>query len=228
MSARIRSNQAQATTERIAVFGPAALFASGVVAALGTVFLFLTFATQAYTIMEPTTELTPLDRAANGLMGLSTLVAIPAAFRLHQSWRTRAARASTAALAVGVVSLFACGLLLLVLAGGFFRPADVGVISIVPLAGIGLWILLVSVGRADPALGGALPWIGLAIGVGELLLLVGFYGGGGAAAVTDPKVVFQSPLLLVWVLASLVASAIGYLIWAIWLGRRLGARSGRG
>ena len=220
------STQTSTTTERLAAYGATSLLASGVVAALGTVFLLLTFATQASTLMEPVTELTPLDRAANGLMGLAALVAIPAAFRLHRSWRPRAAGASSVALAVGVVSLPSNGLLLLVLAGGFFRSSDVGVLSIIPLAGIGVWMFLVAFGRADPALGGVLRWLGLAIGVGNVLLAIGFYGGGGSAAVADPKIVLESPLLLVGVFASLLASQIGYPIWAIWLGRRLRADSG--
>lgn len=207
-------------TARLAAYGAIALLASGLVAVISTVLLVLTFATQASTMMEPVTEMTPLDRAANGLMGLSLLVAIPAAFRLHQSWRNRAAGASTAALAVGVASLLGYGLLQLVLAGAFFRPADVGVISIVPLGGIGVWILLVCLGRADPALTGVPRWLGVAVGVGNVLLLLGFYGGGGAAAIADPTVVLESPLLLVSVMASLLALAIGYPIWAIWLGRR--------
>lgn len=224
MSAGIRSNQAPATSaERVAAFGAPALLASGVVAALGTVFLFLTFATQASTIMEPVTELSPPDRAANALTGLSMLVAIPAAFRLHQSWRIRAPGASSAALAIGVVSLLAYGLLLLLVAGEFVRFRDASVATVVLLGGIGVWWFLVSAGRADPALGGIVRWLGVAIGVGNVLLVVGFFGGGGSGAITDPNVVLQSPLLLVGAIASLFGGAIGYPIWAIWLGRRLAA-----
>ena len=210
----------------LAAYGATAILVSGVVAAVSTVFLLLTFATQASTIMEPAAELTPLDRAANGLMGLAVVLAVPAAFRLHQSWRSRAPVPSRVALAVGVVSLLADGLLLLVLAGGLFNSDDVGVLSIVPFGGIGLWIFLVSASEADPALRGALRWVGLIIGVGYTLLVIGFYGGGGSAAVSDPEVVLESPLLLVGAMAGLLASQIGYPIWAIWLGRRLRADRG--
>ena len=68
-------------------------------------------------------------------------------------------------------------------------------------------------------------WLGVAIGAGNVLLVVGFFGGSGTGAITDPKVVLQSPLLLVGAIASLLGGAIGYPIWAIWLGRRLGAES---
>jgi len=64
-----------------------------------------------------------------------------------------------------------------------------------------------------------LRWLGAAIGAGNLLLFVGFYSAGGSAAIADPKVVFESPLLLAAVMASLLAQ-IGFPIWAIWLGRR--------
>jgi hypothetical protein len=214
-------------SERLAAYGATAALVSGVVAALGTVFLFLTFATQASTLLEPVTELTPLDRAANGLGGLAMLLAIPVAFRLHQSWRAGAPLLSGTALAVGVISLLAYGILLLVFAAQLFNTGDVGTLSVVPLGGVGLWIILVSLGRADRALGGIVRWIGLAIGVGNLLLLVAFYGGGGTAAVNDPKLVFESPLLLAGVFASLLSAQIGYPIWAIWLGRRLQAQNAR-
>ena len=214
-------------TERLAGYGAVAALASGVVAALGTAFLFLTFATQASTMLEPTAELTPLDRAANGLGGLAMLIAIPVAFRLHQSWRAGAPLLSGTALAIGVISLLANGILLLVFAAEVFNANDVGTLSIVPLAGVGLWIILVSLDRADRPLGDVLRWIGFAVGVGNLFLLVAFYGGGGTAAVNDPKLVFESPLLLAGVFASLLSAQIGYPIWAIWLGRRLQAQNGR-
>lgn len=216
------STEAPASTvEKLAAYGETAALASGVVVALGTVFLILTVATQASTIMEPVTELTPLDRASNALTGLGMLLAIPAAFRLHASWRTRTAGASGTALAIGIVSLLGYGLLVLLLAAGVVRPGDQSAASVVPLGGIGVWIFLVSFSRADPALSGVLRWIGLAVGVGNVLLVIGFYGGGGSAAITDPEVVLESPLLLVGVFASLLSAQIGYPIWAIWLGRRL-------
>ena len=210
---------------RLAAYGPTAALLSGALAALGTVFLLLTFATQASTITEPTTELTPLDRAANGLIGLAMLIAVPIAFRVHRSWRTQTPGASTATLVLGGVSLLAYGLLSLVLAAGTFEPGDVGSLSVIPLGGIGLWLVLVSVLAADTALEGWLRWLGIAIGLGLVLLPIGFFFGGGAAAAKNPALTFESPLLLVSALVSLLAAQIGYPIWAIWLGRRW--RAGR-
>lgn len=168
MNDRRGSTEALASTiEKLAAYGATAALASGVVVALGTVLLILTFATQASTIMEPVTELTPLDRASNALTGLGLLLAIPAAFRLHASWRTRAAGASGTALAIGIVSLLGYGLLVLLLAAGVVRPGDQSAASVVPLGGIGVWIFLVSFSRADPALSGVLRWMGLAVGCGQ-------------------------------------------------------------
>ncbi len=211
--------------EQLAAYAPPALLASGVLAALSTVVLVLTFATEASPIAETTTAtgMTLLDRAGSGLIGVAMLVAILGVFRLHQSWRTRAPSASSAALVLGVVSLLAYGALLLVFASGFKRPADLGVSSVVTLGGVGLWIFLVSLGRADVALAGGLRWLGLAIGVGLVLL-----AGGSAVRITDPKALLQSPLLLVVVMAGFIAMAIGYPIWAIWLGRRWRAAGRRG
>ena len=207
-------------TERLAAYGATAALVSGVVAAVGTVFLFATFASQASTITQPTTEMSLIDRVANGLTGLAMLIAIPIAFRLDRSWRMRAPAASRAVLVVGLVSLLAYGLLMLVLVAQTFNSSDVGGLSVVPLGGIGLWMILVSVGAADAALGGVLRWLGLAIGVGLLLLPIGFFLGGGPAAASNPQLAFDSPLLLVSALVSLLVGQIGYPVWVIWLGRR--------
>lgn len=214
-------NQAPTAVERLAAYGPRAALASGVVAALGTVTLFATFATQASTLSGVPAEQTALDRMANGLIGLSALIAIPVAFRLHLSWRTQAVGASATALMIGVVSLLAYGLLSLVLAFGPFRAGEIGSLIVVPYGGIGLWLLLVSLGRADRAIGGGvLRWLGVAIGLGFVFLPFGFFFGGGAEAAKNPALTFELPLLLVSALVSLLAGQIGYPIWAIWLSRR--------
>ena len=123
--------------ERLAAYGATAALVSGVVAAIGMVFLFATVASQASTITQPTTEMSLIDRVADGLTGLAMLIAIPIAFRLDRSGRMRALAASRAILVVGLVPLLAYGLLLLVLVAQTFNSGDVGGLSVVPLGGIG-------------------------------------------------------------------------------------------
>ncbi len=208
------------TIDRLATYGGTSALVSGAVAALGTVFLFATFASQASTLPEIPTEMSLTDRVANALIGVAMLIAVPVAFRVHRSWRMRAAGASTATLVLGAVSLLAYGLLSFVVAAGTSEPGDIGGLIVVPLGGIGLWLVLVSVWAADTALLGWLRWLGIAIGLGLVLLPIGFFFGGGAAAAKNPALTFESPLLLVSALVSLLAAQIGYPIWAIWLGRR--------
>ena len=214
------------TIDRLAAYGGMSALASGALAALGTVFLLLFFTFEAPEIVSGGTEQwTPLGRTNDALIGLAALAAIPAAFRLHQSWRPRAASASSVALAVGVISLLGVGLIQLPFAVGLVSSAVAGPLVTVGLGGLGLWVLLVSLGRADAALGGGLRWIGVATGVGDILLPIGFFAAGGSNAIADAEAVFQSPGLLVAFTASILGGQIGYPIWAIWLGRRLRAAS---
>ncbi|HYN69592.1 MAG TPA: hypothetical protein VEX41_05225 [Candidatus Eisenbacteria bacterium] len=223
-----RSTQAPiGLAERLARYGAGSALASGILAALSAVFLVLFYAFEAPAILESgdTNAFAPAGRTNDALLGLAALAAIPAAFRLHQSWRMKTGRsstASTASLALGVTSMIGLGIFLLLFAVGLISAKASG-FSTIGLGGLGLWVLLVSAGRADNALRGRLRWIGIVTGIGNLLLAAAFVGAGGTEAVDDPEAVFRMPLLLVGFLAGVIASEIGYPIWAIWLGRRLRA-----
>jgi hypothetical protein len=214
--------------DSLAEHGATAALASGILAGLGTVSLVLFGIVEAPgRLGSGATEPSSFVRLSDAFGGLATLVAIPAAFRLHAAWRIRATRASRAALALGLASLAGYAVVVLPYAAGINEPTIQGPLTVVGLGSIGLWILLVSLGRADPALDGNLRRVGVATGLGNLVLFVAYFVGGGSSAVDGQQLVPGSLLLLVAYAAGSVSSQIGYPIWAILLGRRLWAGRGR-
>jgi hypothetical protein len=210
---------------RLARYGASSALASGILAVVSAVFLILFYALEAPGLLESgnTEAFAPFGRTNDALIGLMALVAIPAALRLHQSWRTRTAGpglANSAGLAIGLVSMIGLGIFQLLFAAGLIGAKAAG-FSTLGFGGLGLWVLLVSAGRADEALRGGLRWIGIATGIGNMLLPVAFVGAGGTQAIDDPEAVLRMPLVLISFIAGVIASEIGYPIWAIWLGRRL-------
>ena len=225
---RFRAVQDPYASAVLARYGATSALASGILAALSAVFLVLFYAFEASALLESgsTEAWTPLGRTNDALVGLAVLAAIPAAFRLQLSWDTKASGSrsvSRVALGVALVSMVGLGLTQLAFAAGLVSSSVQGPIATLGLGGVGLWVLLVSLGRADPALGGRLRWIGVLTGVGNLLLPLAFFAAGGAPAIEDPQSVLASPLLLVGFMAGILSAEIGYPIWAIWLGRRLRA-----
>lgn len=224
MTAGGSSTGVRTTIDRLAAYGGLAALTSGILAALAAASLLLLAVLEAPArLRSGATDPSSFVRLNDAFGGLAMLAAIPVAARLHQSWRGRAAAASTAVLRAGVGSLIGYAVVVLSYAGGLNRPTVQGPLTVVGLGGIGLWILLATLGRADPALGGGLRLVGLAIGAGNLLLFVAYFDGGGTAAITDQQLGPRSALLLAAYAAGTLSSQIGYPIWAVWLGRRWSA-----
>jgi hypothetical protein len=210
----------------LARHGATAALASGILAALGAISLVLfgIFGGPAGT-QSGASEPSPFVRLSDGFGGLAVLAALPAAFRLHAAWRARAADASRATLAIGVASLLGYAVVVLQYAAGVNDPSIQGPLTVAGLGGIGLWILLVSLARADPALDGHLRKLGVATGLGNLLLFVAYFAGGPTSLSSQPFLPW-SPLLLVAYAAGSISSQLGYPIWALWVGRRWQAANG--
>jgi hypothetical protein len=208
--------------DRLAGYGGRAAIASGILALVGTVFLLLFYAIEAPAIFESgdTETWVPLGRTNDALIGLSALAAVPLAALLHASWRQRAEGASTATFAVAAVALLVTGAMQLLYAANVVSSA-LQTLVIGPLfLGIAAWLLAVNVGRAHPSINGVLRGVGVAAGIGYLLLAlttVLYYTSG----TSDPSALFANPLFAVVAGLGLAASQIGYPLWAIWLGRGL-------
>ncbi len=212
--------------DRLAAYGASAAIASGVLSVIGTVFLLLFYALEAPALVDRGGGWVPLGRTNDALIGLTALVAIPLAALLHTTWRVRAPVASNVAFAVAVVTMVATGVIQLIYAANLVSTATQLVVVGSALAGTGAWLVAVSIGRAASSVGGALRWIGVAAGIGYILLFAAsvIYSAGNL----NQQAMRQNPPLLALFGIAVLASQIGYPVWAIWLGRRLRAEGARG
>lgn len=213
-------------THRLAAYGATAAVVSGVLSVVGTVVLLLFFALEAPTVIASgNSDLwTPLGRTNDLLVGLSGVAAIPLAALLRERWRTGAAGAA-ATYAVGLVAMVAVGAFGLFSFANLIPLTSLGALGGGALAGLGLWQIVVSLRSPDPALHSRLRQVGIVSGIGFVLELVAFLAVGGSSGVADPQAALRQPLFVAIGGIGLLASFIGYPIWSILLGRRLGRRS---
>lgn len=214
--------------QRLGGYGARAAIASGVIMAVGTVVLVLFFALEAPALIASgnSSTWTPLGRGNDALVGLSALVAIPLAALVHQRWRARAPGASGAAFALALAGMVAFG------AFGFISFANlIPYLSLFPLGlaggtGFGLWLLAVNVGGAHPAIRGRLRQLGVATGIGLPLQVPAVIAAGGPSVLSNTQTALTNPIFVVLLGLSVLSFAVGYPIWAIWLGRRLSRSEG--
>jgi len=219
-------------THRLAAYGVQAAVVSGVLSVVGTVVLLLFFALEAPTVIASgdSNVWTPLGRTNDLLVGLSALAAIPLAALLRERWRSRATGATaateaTATYAVGLVAMVGVGAFGVSSFANLLPLTALGALGTGGLAGLGLWQVFVSLRSADPALRGRLRQVGIVSGIGFILELVAFLAIGGSGGIADPQAALRQPLFVAIAGVGLIASFIGYPIWSIWLGRRIGRRS---
>ncbi len=209
--------------EKLASHAATGALLSGALGAIGFVFLLLFYTLEAPAMLESGSleGFAPLGRTNDALIGLSSLAAIPVAFRFHLEWRGRAATLSGAVLIIGVAAMIWTGITQLPYAVGLISSQVQGTLIQFGLGGLGLWLLVASWARADDAIRGGLRWLGMATGIGNLVLVATYFAAGGAAAVANPEQITNSPLLLALFGIGVLSSQIGYPAWALWLGRRL-------
>lgn len=209
--------------ERAAGYGGRAAIASGLLSLIALAFLVLFYVLEAPALLESesTDTWVPLGRTNDALVGLAALAALPLAARLHVSWRRSAPGPSAVAFTVAVVAMLATGATQLLYAVALIPTAGQTVLVGPLFAGFGFWLLAVNLGRADGALRQRLRWIGVAAGVGYALVAFTalLYAASGSS---DPTAAFANPLLAAIAGLGLLGSQVGYPVWALWLGRRLG------
>jgi hypothetical protein len=146
---------------------------------------------------------------------LQVVLTIPLALGLHLLLQSEAPALGLTATAIGLVGMlvkavFQSLLVLGVLTYAQSSPATEGIAP----AAIGIWLLLSNYRAWQAKLfPRGLIWAGFISGIGYLVFIIGFWTGG-----------LQSPLL--WVGSA--AAGWAYLIWALWLGRRLLAHARAG
>lgn len=225
-------------THRLAAYGAQAAVVSGVLSVVGTVVLLLFFALESPTVIASANSnlWTPLGRTNDLLVGLSALTAIPLAALLRERWRVGGTGASgacgetratgaTVAYAVGLVAMLGVGVFGVSSFANLISLTSLGALGTGSLAGLGLWQIIVSLRSDEPALRGRLRQVGIVSGIGFVLELVAFVAIGGSGGIADPQAALRQPLFVAIAGVGLVASFIGYPIWSILLGRRLGRYS---
>jgi hypothetical protein len=216
-------------THRLARYGAQAAIVSGALSVVGTVVLLLFFVLESPTVIASgNSDLwTPLGRTNDLLVGLSALAAIPLAALLSERWRTGATSATgaTPTYALGLVAMVGVGTFGVSSFANLMSLTSLGALGTGSLAGLGLWQVIVSLRSADPALRGRLRLVGIVSGIGFVLELVAFLAVGGSSGMADPQAALRQPLFVAIGGIGLLASFIGYPIWSISLGRRLGRRS---
>jgi len=212
-------------THRLAAYGAQAAVISGVLSVIGTVVLLLFFALEAPTVVgSGSSDLwTPLGRTNDLLVGLSAVAAIPLAALLRERWRV-GAPGGPATNALGLAAMLAVGAFGLLSFANLVPLTALGALGTGGLAGLGLWQLSVSLRSGDPAIHRRLRQVGVVSGIGFVLELVAFLGVGGSSGIANPQAALSQPLFVAIGGVGLLASFIGYPIWSIGLGRRLGSR----
>jgi hypothetical protein len=210
-------------SHRLAVYGAQAAVVSGVLSVVGTVVLLLFFALEAPTVIASgSSDLwTPLGRTNDLLVGLSGVVAIPLGALLRERWRI-GVPGSTPTYALGLVAMVAIGAFGLLSFANLVPLTALGALGSGALAGLGLWQVVVSLRSDDPAIHRRLRQVGVISGIGFILEFVAFLAVGGSSGMADPQAALRQPLFVAIGGVGLLASFIGYPIWSIWLGRRLG------
>jgi len=213
-------------THRLAAYGAQAAVVSGVLSIVGTVVLLLFFALEAPAVIASgNSDLwTPLGRTNDLLVGLSALAAIPLAALFRERWRVGATAATgpTATYAVGLVAMLGVGAFGVSSFANLIPLTSLGAPAAGALAALGLWQVIVCLRSAEPALRGRLRKVGVVSGIGFVLEFLAFLAIGGSSGIADPRAALRQPLFVAIGGIGLLASVIGYPIWSIWLGRRLG------
>ncbi len=195
--------------------------ASGIVGILATAVLLAFYLLEAPQAVAAGAQTSRLGAINDGLGGVELLLLVPvaAALRLtslRHSWL--AAIAGVAGFAgVGVTAeLYVLGLI-----GSevWYPIAAAGYVL------IGVWVGSISLIGRSGYLPRGLTRLGVATGVGILMIPVGVFLLGGLGALTDPRLALHNYPFLASIAIGIIATAIAVPIWSIWLGRHFLGRA---
>lgn len=198
-----------------------AAIASGTIGIVAFGCLIAYLATQATEFIE-TGVMSPLGRLLisinyGGVM-LQALLMVPVARALYSEARSRAPKASSFALAIGLVALVGVAIVRLL---QFFSPAVSDILFMAPMGFVGIWLiainfLLVGVFR------GALRALGTVAGLGLLVLGASFFFLGGLAVLTDGPFAYTNNVNFhIGIAIGGFPAFILYPTWSILVGREM-------
>ncbi|UCC64606.1 MAG: hypothetical protein JSV36_06040 [Anaerolineae bacterium] len=149
----------------------------------------------------------PFGTIQDATSALQVFLMLPIAAVLLNWFRPDAPVLSTLATIVGVVGMLVAGVLQVLLVFRAVRFESTIGTGLAAGGVIGAWLVVINgLGLASGAFPNGLAWSGIVAGGGYVLLVIGFWLGGQ-----------QHPLF--W--GGSLATVIGYVVWAMWLGRVL-------
>src|ERR1700737_1202598 len=192
--------------------------ASGIVGILATVVLIAFYALEAPQAVAAGAKTSRLGAINDAMGGVEYLLLVPVAAMFLPARETLYRLAAIG----GVVGLAGVAIVQeFYVLGAIGAALDYPAIA-VGYALIGVWIATASlVGRRSAHLPRGVTLLGVAIGVGMLLIPVGVFLLGGLSVMTAPKLVLNNIPFFATVGVAIIAIAIGLPVWSIWLGRHL-------
>jgi len=195
---------------------------SGVIGLVGFVFLLL-FYTLEVPAMLAQGGLTDRPQTFGTLNDASyifvALLLLPGALALYRATRTKAPALSLFGMVLGVVGLLAMAVTQALFVPRLIPTEQASPLLTIAVGVVGVWLLLVCIaGRSTGTLPGGLVWLGIASGVGMVLLPVTYFFAGAPQASNLQAEMPGVPAMIGFGLG-ILGQAIGWPVWVTWLGR---------
>jgi hypothetical protein len=191
--------------------------ASGIVGILATVVLIAFYLFEAPQAVAAGAQTSRLGAINDGLGGVQLLLLVPVAATL----RLTSPRLSWLAAVAGIAGFAGVGVTAELYVLGLIGSEVWYPIAAAGYVLIGVWIGTISLIGRSGYLPRGLTSLGVAIGVGILMIPVGVFLLGGLGALTDPRLALYNYPFLASIAIGIIATVIGLPIWSIWLGRNL-------
>jgi len=193
---------------------------SGLIGLVGFIFLMLFYAIEVPAMLEQG-QLTGDPQTFGTLNDASyifvTLLLLPGALALFRATRTGSPTLSLLGLVVGILGLLAMAVVQVLFIPRILSDEQAGPLITISVGVVGIWLLMVCIAaRAAGILPRGLVWLGIAVGVGMLLLPVTYFAAGSPQA-GDLSAGLPVPAIIGFGLG-LLSQVLGWPVWTTRLG----------
>ena len=194
---------------------------SGVIGLVGFIFLLLFYTLEVPAMVEQG-QLTDRPQTFGTLNDASyifvALLLLPGALALYRATRTEAPALSLLGVVLGVVSLLAMAVTQALFVPRLIQTEQASPFLTISVGVVGVWLLLVCIaGRSTGTLPAGLVWLGIASGVGMVLLPVTYFLAGAPQA-SDLQAEMPGVPAMIGFGLGVLSHALGWPVWATWLG----------
>jgi len=195
---------------------------SGLIGLVGFIFLLLFYTIEVPAMLEQG-QLTADPQTFGTLNDASyifvALFLLPGALELYRATRSKAPALSQFGLVLGVVGLLAMAVSQVLFVPRLIPTEQAAALQTISAGVVGVWLLLVCItGRSTGTLPGGLVWLGIASGVGMVLLPVTYFFAGTPQASTLQAEMPGVPAIIGFGLG-ILSQVIGWPVWTTGLGR---------